>query len=169
MSLLIKAEAEAILQTRLGYLIAQLIWLIYTCQIPLPMLHSVTRSPPSITGSPSPLVLRTRDFIVYSLAFPTVEETEAVWDSLKALCQGVASKGIEGLYAFFYGGDSSSKGNATASTSKIYDLAKELERMGIGTRSLAWRVTRINSDFEVSVKDAWMTPVGPETLLDLSR
>lgn len=126
-------------------------------QIPLPLLHSVTRSPPSLTGSALPLVLRTRDFIVYSLAFQSVEDTEAVWDSLKALSQGVGSKGIEGLYAFFYDGDGHGHATATSSSKgkeranwNIYEPEKELQRMGIGSRTQGWRVSTINSDFEVS-------------------
>ncbi|ORY81842.1 protein-tyrosine phosphatase-like protein [Leucosporidium creatinivorum] len=117
--------------------------------IPLPILYSVTRNPPTITGSPTPLILRTRDFAVYELSFGSSADIDGVWDSLKALCTGVAAEGIEGLYAFFYEGERKGdrKGKGKAGWG-IYQPEKEFQRMGLGSRSKAWRTSAINADFE---------------------
>lgn len=117
-------------------------------QIALPLLYSVTRTPPTLQGAPTPLVLRTRDFSVYELHFEATEELDGVWDSLKGLCKEVGAGGLEGLYAFFYEGEKS-KGKGKAGWS-IYRPEKEFARMGVGSRSKAWRFTNINHDFEVS-------------------
>ncbi|BGP40402.1 phosphatidylinositol-3-phosphatase ymr1 [Rhodotorula kratochvilovae] len=111
--------------------------------IPLTLLHSVTRTPPSLTGEPTPLVLRTRDYLTYTLTFASVLDADAAWDSLKAACGALSTGGLEGRYAF-----ASAKGKERATGWEIYDVEKEFERMGMGTRSKAWRFTGINADFQ---------------------
>ncbi|GAA5985505.1 hypothetical protein JCM11641_007088 [Rhodosporidiobolus odoratus] len=117
--------------------------------IPLPLLHSVTRSPPTLTGSPSPLILRTRDNLTYSLDFVTTQEADSVWDSLKGLCASFSTGGLENRYAFFgrgrHGKDTKGKGRAGWD---IYSPEEEFARMGVGSRSKAWRFTSINADFQ---------------------
>ncbi|GAA6028295.1 hypothetical protein JCM8097_006961 [Rhodosporidiobolus ruineniae] len=113
--------------------------------IPLPLLHSVTRTPPSLTGTPSPLVLRTRDYTTYSLHFTTSDEADTVWDSLKGLCGSFSTGGLEGRYAFVEGGKEKGKGREGWS---IYSPVEEFARMGVGSRSKAWRFTTINADFQ---------------------
>ena len=98
-------------------------------------------------------MLRTRDFFVYEISLSTVEEADAVWESLKGLCAGVAGGvGLQGLFAFFYDGDGSGKrdlkGKGKAGWS-IYEPEREFARMGLGTRSKAWRFSTVNADYEV--------------------
>lgn len=118
-------------------------------QIPLPLLHSVTRSAPNLTGTTHPLILRTRDFLVYDLTFSAAEEAEGVWESLKGICGQVAQGGLPGTYAFFYGGERDRKGKGRAGWD-VYEPEREFKRMGVGSRSKAWRFTKINHDYEVS-------------------
>jgi myotubularin-related protein 6/7/8 len=119
-------------------------------QIPLALLHSVTRTPPSLTGDPSPILLRTRLFESFELAFASLADADNVWDTLKGLCSSFASGGLENRYAFFCGDvkpeDKKGKGKAGWD---IYDPAAEFARMGLGTRSKAWRTTTLNADFQV--------------------
>ncbi|KAK4703072.1 hypothetical protein P7C70_g3151, partial [Phenoliferia sp. Uapishka_3] len=118
-----------------------------TGEISLPLLYSVTRSAPNHIGTIHPLVLRTRDFTVYDLTFSAAEEAEGVWDSLKGICSGVGSGGLPGLYAFFYGGEKDRKGKGRAGWN-IYEPEREFKRMGVGSRSKAWRSSAINRDYE---------------------
>ncbi|KAI5477738.1 protein tyrosine phosphatase [Pseudohyphozyma bogoriensis] len=115
--------------------------------IPLPLLYSVTRSPANLTGTSHPLILRTRDFQVYELIFSQPEEADGVWESLKGLCASLGSGGLEGLYAYFYDGGEDRKGKKKEGWD-VYQPEKEFKRMGLGTRSSAWRVSKINNDFE---------------------
>ncbi|GAA5854295.1 hypothetical protein JCM8547_001769 [Rhodosporidiobolus lusitaniae] len=119
--------------------------------IPLSLLHSVTRTPPDLTGAPTPLILRTRLFETYYLSFSSTSEADAVWDSLKGLCGSFSSGGVEQRWPFFLsnGGKSEKdrKGKGRAGW-EIYDPKEEFARMGLGTRSNAWRFTTINADFE---------------------
>ncbi|GAA5910526.1 hypothetical protein JCM6882_008546 [Rhodosporidiobolus microsporus] len=115
--------------------------------IPLPLLHSVTRTPPTLTGEPTPLVLRTRDYTTYSLHFSSTADVESVWDSLKGLCGSFSSGGLENRFAFFckHGEDKKGKGKVGW---QIYSPEEEFARMGLGTRSKAWRFTTVNADFQ---------------------
>ncbi|GAA6047432.1 hypothetical protein JCM3770_001302 [Rhodotorula araucariae] len=111
--------------------------------IPLTLLHSVARTPPSLTGEPTPVVVRTRDYLTYSLIFGSIADADLAWDSLKAACGALSAGGLQGRYAF-----ESAKGKARATGWEIYDAESEFERMGMGTRSKAWRFTSINADFQ---------------------
>ncbi len=77
-----------------------------------------------------------------------------MWDSLKALATRVSLPGIEGTYAFFHDADAQGAGSGWKGKGKagwgVYDPAKEFARMGLGEggRSQAWRLSRINHDFE---------------------
>ncbi|GAA5870926.1 hypothetical protein JCM1840_002732 [Sporobolomyces johnsonii] len=119
--------------------------------IPLSLLHSVTRAPPGLTGAPTPLILRTRDYYTYELHLATIAETDDVWDTLKGLCGSFSIGGLENRYAFFCDGSkaaqSDRKGKKKAGW-EIYNPAEEFARMGVGSRSKAWRFTNINADFE---------------------
>ncbi|KAK4051123.1 phosphatidylinositol-3-phosphatase ymr1 [Microbotryomycetes sp. JL221] len=116
--------------------------------LPLSLLYSVTRTPPTLDGSPTPLTLRTRDFCVYEFKFSSVQDVDNVWDSLKGLVQSIMSNGIESLYAFAAKQDTK-KGKLRATNGwNIYEPEKEFKRMGVGNRTKAWRVSLINNDFE---------------------
>lgn len=128
-----------------------------TVQIPLPLLYSITRLPSSLTGATNPLLLRTRDFKTYELVFKKEDEAEAVYSTLKALCSAVGVGGVASGFAFCYQGDDSAekKGGPARDKGKgkgweMYDVDKEFARMGVGSRSLAWRITAVNADYTVS-------------------
>lgn len=84
------------------------------------------------------------------MAFASLADADNVWDTLKGLCSSFASGGLENRYAFFCGDakpeDKKGKGKAGWD---IYDPAAEFARMGLGTRSKAWRTTTLNADFQV--------------------
>lgn len=117
-------------------------------QIPLTLLHSVTRTPPSLTGEPAPLVVRTRDYLTYELAFTSATDADLAWDNLKAQCGALSTGGLEGRYALAQPG-TELKGKERANGWQVYDVEAEFARMGMGTRSKAWRFTNINADFQV--------------------
>ncbi|KDE08774.1 hypothetical protein MVLG_00881 [Microbotryum lychnidis-dioicae p1A1 Lamole] len=126
-------------------------------KLPFSLIHSVSRGPPNHDGSPSAITIRTRDFLVYDLFFRNADQANGIWDRLKALCAEVAAHGIQGLYAF-------SSDNATVEPSKvngpdakgkskagwmIYSPEAEFARMGLGTRSRAWRFTALNEKYDL--------------------
>ncbi|KAM0791135.1 hypothetical protein ACM66B_005621 [Microbotryomycetes sp. NB124-2] len=115
--------------------------------LPLSLLYSVTRSPPTLDGSPTPLILKTRDFQSYELSFNSIEHVDGVWDSLKGVCQAVATAGVESLYAFTQQDKIDRKGKSRAGWG-IYEPEREFKRMGVGNRSQAWRVSLINNSFD---------------------
>ncbi|GJN90765.1 hypothetical protein Rhopal_003779-T1 [Rhodotorula paludigena] len=116
--------------------------------IPLTLLHSVTRTPPSLTGEPTPLILRTRDYWTYDVHFDSVADADLAWDSIKAACGSLSSSGLEGRYAFSRPIDKApSKGKERAGWA-VYNVEEEFARMGMGSRSKAWRFTDINADFQ---------------------
>lgn len=86
----------------------------------------------------------------FELAFASLTDAESMWDSLKGLCSAFSAGGLENQYAFFCKpaaiDDRKGKGKAGWN---IYDPAAEYARMGLGTRSKAWRVTSLNADFQV--------------------
>lgn len=76
---------------------------------------------------------------------------------MKGLCTGVTNGGLEACYAFFYEGEIASgegnrkedkKGKGRAGWD-IYEPSKEFARMGVGSRSKAWRFSSVNKDYEV--------------------
>ncbi|SCZ88847.1 BZ3500_MvSof-1268-A1-R1_Chr2-1g04675 [Microbotryum saponariae] len=125
-------------------------------KLPFSLIHSVSRGPPNHDGSPSAITIRTRDFLVYDLFFREADEANGIWDRLKALCAEVAAHGIQGLYAFsdnatvdiskVNGPDAKGKGKAGW---MIYSPEAEFARMGLGTRSRAWRFTALNEKYDV--------------------
>ncbi|SCV71813.1 BQ2448_4507 [Microbotryum intermedium] len=126
-------------------------------KIPFSLIHSVSRGPPNHDGSPSPITIRTRDFLVYDLSLRDADEANGIWDGLKILCANVANHGIQGLYAFSSvsplielsksnGTDSKGKGKAGWS---IYSPEAEFARMGLGTRTEAWRFTGLNQNYDL--------------------
>lgn len=100
-------------------------------------------------------MLRTRLYETFELAFSSLADADNVWDTLKGLCAAFSAGGLENQYAFFCKDRNSAqdgKGKGKAGWD-IYDPAAEFARMGLGTRSKAWRVTSLNADFQVSRPD----------------
>lgn len=127
-------------------------------QIPLPLIFSVTRLPSNLQNTSHPLVLRTRTFRTFQLDLATSDEADAVWDTLKLATAATPAAGIERTYAFSHASEREGESGGSGWKGKrregwgVYDPASEFARMGLGEggRSQAWRVTKINSDFEVS-------------------
>ncbi|GAA5874266.1 hypothetical protein JCM16303_005793 [Sporobolomyces ruberrimus] len=119
--------------------------------IPLALLHSVNRTPPTFTGEPTPLILRTRDFYTYSFEFETPQEVDDVFESIKNLCSSFSIGGLENRWAFFCHATPSQQDRKGKKSTKagwdLYDAKEEFARMGVGKRSKAWRFSDINSDF----------------------
>lgn len=83
------------------------------------------------------------------MQFDTVADADLAWDSIKAACGSISSSGLEGRYAFSRPVDKApSKGKERAGWA-VYNVEEEFARMGMGSRSKAWRFTDINADFQV--------------------
>ncbi|KAG8856034.1 hypothetical protein FRB96_006601 [Tulasnella sp. 330] len=108
--------------------------------VPYPLMASVTRMPLTLHGF-APLTFRTRTFEMFTLTFARDAEAGDVFDSVKELT--VITR-IEQLYAFDYQPnpplDSSTGWNT-------FNPRDEFARMGVGSRSKAWRFTDINKDY----------------------
>jgi myotubularin-related protein 6/7/8 len=140
-------------------------------QVPYPLISLVTRLPQTFTGK-SPLTIRTRTFENLLLSFERDTEASDVFESVKELT--VASKSLppphpnvrsEGklinstlpdsvtqLYAFAY---IPSPPLPTRNGWSIYSPREEFGRMGIGSRTKAWRFTDINKDYSVGALLLW--------------
>lgn len=123
------------------------------------MISLVTRMPLNVDGF-YPILIHTRNFRSYTLRFRRAQETVDVFDSIRGLT--VASEKscsykwapltsypatVTQLYAFFYTPNPS---HPTSEGWKLYSPRAEFGRMGVGTRTKAWRFTDINKDYKVN-------------------
>ncbi|KAG9012090.1 hypothetical protein FRB93_002233 [Tulasnella sp. JGI-2019a] len=108
--------------------------------VPYPLMASVTRMPLTLHGF-APLTFRTRTFEMFTLTFARELEAGDVFDSVKELT--VITK-IEQLYAFDYVPNPPLDSSVGWNT---FNHRDEFARMGIGSRSKAWRFTDINKDY----------------------
>ncbi|GAA5964722.1 hypothetical protein JCM3765_004368, partial [Sporobolomyces pararoseus] len=115
--------------------------------IPLSLLHSVTRNPPSFTGQPNPMLIRTRDFITVSIQVLTQEEVDRLFETIKQVCERIQLGGLQNRWAFSISSDDKAR-RETRRGWEIYDPKKEFERMGIGKKTKTWRYTNLNTDFK---------------------
>lgn len=106
------------------------------------------------------MTVRTRTFETFTLSFKLDMEVLDVFDSVKDLTVArtflsysfgyhgsASSASVTSLYAFQY------VPNPPLPTSNgwsIYSPREEFGRMGVGTRTKAWRFTDINKDYSVS-------------------
>ncbi|KAJ7156974.1 protein-tyrosine phosphatase-like protein [Mycena crocata] len=111
--------------------------------VPYPLISLVTRLPQTLQGQ-CPLTLHSRTFETFSLAFNKEAEASDVFDSVKEL---TVATSVEKLYAFFY---SPNPPLPTSEGWSIYSPRDEFGRMGIGSRTKAWRFTDINKDYSFS-------------------
>ncbi|KAF8643804.1 hypothetical protein AX16_008822 [Volvariella volvacea WC 439] len=108
--------------------------------VPYPLISSVTRLPQSLQGQ-CPLTIYTRTFENFTLSFTKESEACDVFESVKELTVAIS---ITQLYAFFY---TPNPPFPTNNGWSIYSPREEFGRMGIGSRTKAWRFTDINKDY----------------------
>ncbi|ORX60327.1 phosphatases II [Hesseltinella vesiculosa] len=120
--------------------------------IPYPIIHTMERRPPSLQSGRHPLVIRCRDFLVVTLSTLKEGEAQDVFESVQKL---TCINSPEQLYAYCYQPCPPFTANDGW---KIYDPIEEYSRMGVGTKSNAWRFTTINRDYSYS-------PTYPRTLV----
>ncbi|CUA68116.1 Phosphoinositide 3-phosphatase [Schizosaccharomyces pombe 972h-] [Rhizoctonia solani] len=107
--------------------------------IPYPLISLVTRSPQTLTGL-SPISIRCRNFENLTLQFETPQDALDVFESIR---ESTVTASVTRLYAFFY---SPPPGTTRDGWSK-FTAREEFGRMGLGTRTKAWRLTEINKDY----------------------
>ncbi|THH10851.1 hypothetical protein EW145_g1049 [Phellinidium pouzarii] len=110
--------------------------------IPYPLISLVTRMPLTLEGH-SPIAIHLRNFRSFTLSFKKDTEALDVFESIKGLT--VASS-VSQLYAFFYSPNPAFSNNDGWA---LYSQRDEFARMGIGSRTKAWRFTDINKDYSV--------------------
>ncbi|KAJ6463852.1 protein-tyrosine phosphatase-like protein [Mycena vitilis] len=111
--------------------------------VPYPLISLVTRLPQTLQGQ-CPLTFHSRTFETFSLSFGRETDASDVFDSVKEL---TVTTSVQQLYAFFYAPNPPLPTNDGWS---IYSPRDEFGRMGIGSRSKAWRFTDINKDYSFS-------------------
>ncbi|GAW09650.1 phosphatases II [Lentinula edodes] len=108
--------------------------------IPYPLISLVTRLPQTLQGQ-CPVTFHCRNFETLSLEFSAESDAADVFDSVKEL---TVAPSVYHLYAFFY---SPNPPFPTQNGWSIYSPREEFGRMGVGTRTKAWRFTDINKDY----------------------
>lgn len=111
--------------------------------VPYPLISLVTRLPQTLQGQ-SPINFNTRTFETFSFTFTKDSDASDVFESVKEL---TVSTSVTQLYAFFY---SPSPPFSTSDGWSLYSPRDEFGRMGVGTRTKAWRFTDINKDYSFS-------------------
>ncbi|KAG5642888.1 hypothetical protein DXG03_001930 [Asterophora parasitica] len=108
--------------------------------VPYPIISLVSGLPQTLQGQ-CPVNFHTRTFETFSLSFSKENDAVDVFESVKEL---TVATSVTQLYAFFY------HPNPPLHTSNgwsIYSPRDEFGRMGVGTRSKAWRFTDVNKDY----------------------
>ncbi|ESK88041.1 protein phosphatase [Moniliophthora roreri MCA 2997] len=108
--------------------------------IPYPLISLVTRLPQTLHGQ-CPVTFHTRTFETFSIEFTKESDAIDVFDSVKEL---TVATSVNQLYAFFYQPNPSYPTNNGWS---VYNPREEFGRMGVGTRTKAWRFTDVNKDY----------------------
>ncbi|KAI8634949.1 phosphatases II [Xylariaceae sp. FL1651] len=109
--------------------------------------HCTFRPCPSITGRPSSVRIRGRDFSLINFLFVNEIVAREAFDHIRARTCRLGS--IEKLYAFVY---QPLKAEKAFNGWDLYDPRAEFRRQGISTKSVdrGWRVSLINKDFGFS-------------------
>ncbi|KAF8319412.1 phosphatases II, partial [Clavulina sp. PMI_390] len=110
--------------------------------VPYPLVSTVVRLPLSLHGQ-SPIAFRSRTFEYFSLTFSREKDSIDVFESVKEL---TVAPSVTSLYAFFY--EPSTPYTVTDGWS-LYSLRDEFARMGLGSRTKAWRFTDVNKDYSI--------------------
>ncbi|KAH9930636.1 protein-tyrosine phosphatase-like protein [Fomitopsis serialis] len=111
--------------------------------IPYPLISLVTRLPLNLQGQ-CPLMIRTRTFETTTLLFALEDSAIDVFDTVKEL---TVATSVTQLYAFYYVPNPPYSVNNGWS---LYSPREEFGRMGVGSRTKAWRFTDINKDYSFS-------------------
>jgi hypothetical protein len=128
-------------------------------QVPYPLISLVTRLPQTLQGQ-SPVTFSCRTFETFTIAFRKDSDAFDVFESVKELtvASNTLSNGrlsldspsapasVTQLYAFYYVPNPPLTENDGWS---LYSPREEFGRMGVGSRTRAWRFTDINKDYSV--------------------
>ncbi|KAL1916294.1 uncharacterized protein VTP21DRAFT_5911 [Calcarisporiella thermophila] len=109
--------------------------------IPYPLIHTMERRSYDLKSGRYPLHIRCRDFKYSILSMEQEIEAADVFESVQKL---TCIRSFEQLYAFFYRPIPPLKTN---NGWKIYDPLKEYSRMGVTSKTDAWRFTTINRNY----------------------
>ncbi|KAH9989088.1 protein-tyrosine phosphatase-like protein [Russula compacta] len=105
-----------------------------------PLINLVTGLPQTLSGQ-CPISFRCRTFETFSLSFERDTDAADVFESVKEL---TVANSVTQLYAFYY---TPSPPLTISDGWNLYSPREEFGRMGVGTRSKAWRLTDINKDY----------------------
>ncbi|KAF9484650.1 protein phosphatase [Pholiota conissans] len=108
--------------------------------MPYPLISLVNRLPQTLQGQ-SILNFHTRTFESFSLTFKRDSDASDVFESVKEL---TVATSVSQLYAFYY---VPTPPLPTNDGWTLYSPRDEYIRMGVGTRSKAWRFTDLNKDY----------------------
>ncbi|KDR73599.1 hypothetical protein GALMADRAFT_251342 [Galerina marginata CBS 339.88] len=108
--------------------------------MPYPLISLVNRLPQTLQGQ-SQLNFHTRTFESFSLTFRKDSDASDVFESVKEL---TVATSVTQLYAFFY---TPTPPFPNSDGWTLYSSRDEYIRMGVGTRSKAWRFTDLNKDY----------------------
>ncbi|KAI0748377.1 phosphatases II [Daedaleopsis nitida] len=111
--------------------------------VPYPLISLVSRMPMTLHGR-CPLTIHTRTFETTFLLFATEKDAIDVFESVKELTVATT---VNQLYAFFY---VPNPPFVESNGWTLYSPREEFARMGVGSRSKAWRFTDINKDYSFS-------------------
>ncbi|KAJ8078934.1 phosphatidylinositol-3-phosphatase ymr1 [Marasmius tenuissimus] len=111
--------------------------------IPYPLISLVNRLPQTLQGQ-CPVTFHTRTFETFSIEFQKENDAVDVFESVKEL---TVAETVYNLYAFSY---QPNPPFLTNNGWSIYSPREEFGRMGVGTRTKAWRFTDINKDYSFS-------------------
>jgi hypothetical protein len=118
------------------------LWITY------PMINfCIYRPAPPASRQPPSIRLRCRDFTYVAFHFASEGKARDVYDSIRSLTCRLGR--LEKLYAFSY---TPQPPENKVNGWELYDAEKEWRRLGIGGKNAdhGWRISRINSDYEVS-------------------
>ncbi|KAK0463836.1 protein phosphatase [Desarmillaria tabescens] len=108
--------------------------------VPYPLISLVTCLPQTIQGQ-CPLTFNSRTFETFTVSFMRESDAIDVFESVKEL---TVATSVQQLYAFFY---IPKPPFPRTDGWSLYSSREEFGRMGVGTRSKAWRFTDINKDY----------------------
>ncbi|KAG6832072.1 hypothetical protein H0H92_005494 [Tricholoma furcatifolium] len=121
--------------------------------VPYPIISLVSCLPQTLRGQ-YPVTFHTRTFETFSLAFSKDKDAADVFESVKELTVTIS---VNQLYAFFY---NPNPPLPITNGWSLYSPRDEFVRMGVGSRSKAWRFTDINKDYSGSITRSSQPMVG---------